>query len=109
MTIGRMTARVCLAMIALSPFASANVFSTGFEPPTYSLGPLSGQDGWVGSNVSAVENSTVFAGTQAVAYNSTGITGQDLESHTVTYNAGGIVDLGVEFMEGAGIEPTYDV
>lgn len=109
MTIGRMATRVCVAMIALSPFASADVFSTGFEPPTYSLGPLAGQDGWASSAVPVVENSTVFAGSQALAYNSTGITGQDLASHTVTYNAGGIVDLGVEFMEGAGTEPVFDV
>ena len=65
--------------------------ATGFEPPTYSLGALAGQDGWTGS-LGVVENSTVFAGSQALSFESTGasnnsivtLSSLDVSGHTVT-------------------------
>lgn len=61
----------CSSLLADSTVASANpvtLFSTSYEAPTYSAGPLSGQDGWVNSFdidplVSSVQPKT---GTQAL-------------------------------------------
>lgn len=59
------------------------VFSTGFEPPAYTTGTLSGQDGWFNGSSGAVETGTVFAGTQAVGYSAVGATGQDIDGHAI--------------------------
>jgi hypothetical protein len=99
----------------LTPALNAGtLFSTGFEPPTYTLGALSGQDGWTNSATPVVENTVVFAGSQAVAYDSTGVTGQNLAVHPVTYNSATdpdqIVVFDAEFMESpTGNNPTWDV
>jgi hypothetical protein len=99
--------------LSLAPALRADIFSTGFEPPTYTTGQLAGQDGRTGSTTAVVENTTVFAGSQAVAYDSTGVATQDLATHALTYNSVGnpyqTVVFDVEFMEGAtGTSPDWD-
>ncbi len=59
-------AAACLAAligaIAL-PASAASLYSTGFEAPTFSLGALNGQGGWVSADpTAAVENTVVYAG-----------------------------------------------
>ena len=49
--------------------ASAGVlYSTGFEAPTFTIGPIAGQDGWsvFGPGVSTVENFDADSGSQAL-------------------------------------------
>ena len=53
-----------------APAANAGtLYSTGFENPPFTLGPLAGQDGWqvFGGTSVQVENTVVFAGSQAVS------------------------------------------
>jgi hypothetical protein len=55
------------------------IYSTGFEPPDYFVGPITAQQGWFPTDFSAgiagaVETGTVFAGVQAVGFDSTGET-----------------------------------
>jgi hypothetical protein len=63
---------------ALAPTrASAIVhYQTGFEAPTFTLGPLIGQDGWVGDPAAnpaiTVQNTVVASGSQAVRANAAG-------------------------------------
>jgi hypothetical protein len=64
-----------LLMAAIPETALATVlYSTGFEPPTYSAGALPGQDGWsqdIGpAGIVDVQTGTVFAGSQAAAFHS---------------------------------------
>jgi hypothetical protein len=61
---------VALMLCVTIPAAHAGVvYSTGFEPPTYTLGNLVGQDGWqiFGPATVLVENSVVQSGLQAVS------------------------------------------
>src|SRR5689334_24892731 len=55
---------------ALAPLAHADVvlYSTGFENPPFTTGPIAGQDGWnvFGPGISTVENTFVKTGSQAV-------------------------------------------
>lgn len=80
--IGPAIAGLCCLTLPAAAMAGV-VYSTGFEPPTYSSGALSGQAGWTGS-LGGVENTTMFAGTQAVGYDSTGQSGPVLNHHVVS-------------------------
>ena len=99
-------ARFALAgLLSLAPALATVIFSTGFEPPTYTTGQLAGQNGWSMSTVPVVENTTVFAGSQAVAANSSG-GGSQVVEQPLSYNATGqTVVASVEFMEGSGSQP----
>jgi hypothetical protein len=68
--LGLLAILVALMMSVTIPAARAGVvYSTGFEPPTYTLGNLVGQDGWqiFGPATVLVENSLVQSGVQAVS------------------------------------------
>lgn len=52
------------AVLGLSVSATT-LYSTGFEPSTYTTGSLVGQNGWIGSNIS-VQSAVVRTGSQAV-------------------------------------------
>ena len=57
------------------PASAASLYSTGFEAPTFSLGALNGQGGWVSADTTAtVENTVVYAGAQAVSARGTDFT-----------------------------------
>jgi hypothetical protein len=92
---------------------TSTVYQTGFESPTYSLGALNGQDGWFDMpSQAAVENTTVFAGGQAAGFNATGLTGQTLGGHSLTYDATGLqfVDMTGEFyLSPTGTPTNWDV
>ncbi len=98
---------VILTMLFMTPVAQAGtIFQTGFESsevPGYSTGQLSGSNGWTGTTAAVVENSTVFSGSQAVSLDSTGLTGQSLVGHSLTYDSTSDPDqtvvFDVEFME----------
>jgi len=57
-----------MATVALPAAHAAILYSTSFENPPFTLGPIAGQDGWnvVGSGISVVENSFAKTGSQAV-------------------------------------------
>jgi hypothetical protein len=65
-----------LAVAAVAEAGAVVLLQTGFEAPTYSLGTLQGQDGWFNNPVGVVQTGVVASGTQAVAFNSTGLSGQ---------------------------------
>ena len=73
------------------------VFETGFEPPTYTTGALSGQNGFAGFG--DVENTFAFAGSQAVI-DSGASSGQLLGGHSLSYDSltdpNQVVDVSVE-------------
>src|SRR5258708_3824525 len=100
--------------LSLAPIARAGViFQTGFEStdtPAYSIGQLSGQNGWTGLISPVVENSTVFSGSQAVSFDSTGTVGQNLMHHSITYDsltdADQIVVFDIHFMASATGTPS---
>ncbi len=101
---------------AMTPLAADTLYTSGFESPAYTLGALSGQDGWFefSSNAATVETATVFAGSQAVDYNAAGATGQDGAFHPLSYssvgNASNLVELDMEFQQSvAGTSSTWDV
>jgi hypothetical protein len=69
---------VAAALTASSGFAATLFDSQGFEAPTYSLGALTGQNGWLrdGSGIATVQNTVVQSGSQAVS-----LTGDTTEWH----------------------------
>jgi hypothetical protein len=97
-----------LAALLLAPALAGDILTTGFEAPDFSLGELNGQNTWSGEPTPVVENTTVFAGSQAVAWDSTGLSGAPKVGPATPYDATGqIVTLSVEFMEGSGTQPTW--
>jgi hypothetical protein len=68
-------AGIAASLISISAHASL-LFSTGFESPTYTSGPLAGQDGWLqdigATSAITVQMGTVKSGTQAVQIDATG-------------------------------------
>jgi hypothetical protein len=90
-------------MLSASAQAFAGVlYSTGFEPPTYTTGALAGQDGWTGT-LGTVETATVFGATQAVGYDATGapFLSQLFNSHAVPGGQGSLVEVTDEFLVSA--------
>ncbi|HVU64335.1 MAG TPA: hypothetical protein VHC70_10185, partial [Phycisphaerales bacterium] len=57
-------ARSALAQATCALPGAATVYTTGFESPTFTLGPIAGQDGW-GAN-GDIQNATVLTGSQAL-------------------------------------------
>ena len=89
--LARAAATVALIFAAPSVFA-ANIYSTGFEPPTYATGSLIGQDGWQsthGPTAASVETSVVHSGTQAVQFfaNTNTAAGQTDLGHPGSFDA----------------------
>jgi PEP-CTERM motif len=103
--------RLCLLSTVLAalflPGAHASVvYSTGFEPPTYTTGLLVGQDGWLesGSAITTVENFNVFAGSQALFLDST-TPGQSGPYH-LDSPLGPLIYLSVEMNIAFGANPS---
>lgn len=74
---------------ALAPAQSTIIYQTGFEPPTFSTGPLNGQNNWqaIGPASSAViETAVVKTGLQAVQV-SPSAASLDGASRAAAYNA----------------------
>ncbi|HUK07187.1 MAG TPA: hypothetical protein VLX09_04890 [Stellaceae bacterium] len=83
------------------------VYSTGFEPPTYTTGALAGQDGWFagsGTDIGMVETTTVLAGMQAVEFDATGVSGQHFDGHAVP-SSGTYMQVTDEFFESSTPHP----
>jgi PEP-CTERM motif len=89
-----------LVGVTLSALATgaqaATIFSTGFEPPDFTTGPLAGQQGWTGSG-GTVETGTVFAGVQAVGFDTTGVSTQRNAVSVPTAGQGSLVQVSDEF------------
>lgn len=68
------TAIACLALMSIAGVAQAQTIlfnSNGFESPTYAVGQLAGQNGWLSdvaaaTSVGTIQTTTVAAGSQAV-------------------------------------------
>jgi hypothetical protein len=92
---------LALAELSGSSVNAATIFSTGFEPPNYTAGPLAGQQGWSDSG-GTVETGTVFTGVQAVGYDATGVSSQTINGIGVpTAGQGSLVQASDEFFVGA--------
>lgn len=95
------------ALAASSGFAAVLFDSYGFEAPQYSLGSLTGQNGWVrdGTGVATVQNTVVQSGAQAVS-----LTGNTTEWHwpDLGYNAtpGEFVRASAGILRGSSPEAT---
>jgi hypothetical protein len=86
-----------LSFAALSPGHAGVIYSTGFESPDYTTGALAGQDGWdFGTGI--VETQNVFAGNQAVGYDSTGLNGQRVDQRGQPFAPAGPVALTDEIL-----------
>lgn len=76
---------IALSALAAASSASATViYQTGFEPPLYAPGNLTGQDGWLkfgGSNVN-VQTAVVNSGVQAVVVDASMVGGQTGPYHS---------------------------
>jgi hypothetical protein len=71
--------------------------STGFESPGYSVGTLSGQQGWTNNGTGTVESTFAFAGSQAVEYTDN-TTGQfNLDELSIPGTSSGILTVSDEF------------
>ena len=89
-----------LALFALISVPAAHagvVYATGFENPPFTIGDLVGQDGWsaFGSTIITVENSFVYAGSQAVFVNGPGSASQSGPFHADS-PSGPMIDLSAE-------------
>jgi hypothetical protein len=97
-----------LLLMSLSTVSAHADFVTGFEPPSYTLGPLDGQNGWSVFGTSGfvgVETFEVDSGAQAVSVaTSNGFT------QTGPWHAGGvtgpIVDLSADIMLNSSSDET---
>jgi len=79
--------------------ARADSYSTGFESPAYTTGPLAGQNGWLefGSTIATVENFFAYAGSQAVFVNGGNAGGQSGPYYAdPTPDVGPLIDLSAE-------------
>lgn len=90
----------------LVPAARASatpIYSTGFEPTTYTTGTLAGQDGWFNLVAPAtsifVESTIVEAGTQAAGINPAGTQNFTRTAHLAQYNAASNADKIVSVSE----------
>jgi hypothetical protein len=66
---------VVALLTAVQSARAGILFATDFEAPTYTTGPLAGQDGWfsdTGSPFVSVQNTVAESGTQAVQITATG-------------------------------------
>jgi hypothetical protein len=81
-------AAACVTAGSLS--AQAAVVSTDFEPPTYSVGDIAGQDGWAGDTMWEVSTTDAIAGQslQSVTSTGDGRTSRSFASQTDTFYAG---------------------
>jgi uncharacterized repeat protein (TIGR01451 family) len=92
------------------------LLKTGFEAaetPPYVTGPLVPQNGWfvqIGTPNATIQTTTVFAGTQALEMDATGLTGQNLVRHVLTDPLPGMVVFDVHFQQSAsGTGSIWDV
>jgi len=96
-----MTMRLALSLAVLvvltAPvYADTVVYSTSFENPPFTTGPIAGQDGWAvfGPGISSVENGFAKTGSQAVFVDG-GTAGQSGPYHSDS-PAGPLVDLSAD-------------
>ena len=101
-----------MAVIALAtPFSARAglVYETGYEPPAYSVGALTGQDGWSadGTPLGQVQTGTVKSGTQAVVFDAGLVPGgQYLAFRGVAYNSVGNPEQLVHLRHSMFVEST---
>ncbi len=85
------------------PAAATNYYSTGFEGPTFSPGPISGQDGWAvysassQPNLAQIESGVAKTGTQAAVVDGSAA-GQTGPYYAVTIASPGMIDLSGDIM-----------
>jgi MYXO-CTERM domain-containing protein len=104
---------VALAALAV-PARATSVYQTGFESPTFAVGGLNGQDGWLAPAAATVQTSTVFAGAQAATFDANGVAGQSLAARFVAYDSAGNPEQRVDirgefFISAAGAGTNWDV
>jgi hypothetical protein len=103
-----------LLAVRANSVRASTIYQTGFESPTYSVGALNGQDGWGAPSQVTVQNTTVFAGAQAATFNATGVTGQSIAGHALSYDSVGNPEARVDvtgefFLSPTGTGTNWDV
>jgi hypothetical protein len=87
---------LALLLGSARPACADIIYQTGFEPPTYHLGTMEGQDGWSFSTVPVVQNSTVLSGSQAVEFDASQVSsGQNLIERGLSYCTEHDVTVGI--------------
>jgi hypothetical protein len=98
-----------VALFTVSSVSAYADYITGFEPPTYTVGSLAGQNGWTtfGPGVVTVETFQVDTGSQAVFVDGgSSATGQSGPYHADT--AGPIVDLSADiYLASSSVETSW--
>src|SRR5580700_4159335 len=96
--LGLVFAPALLALIIGGSAAHADtvLYSTSFENPPFTTGPIAGQDGWnvFGPGISTVENSFADTGSQAVFVDG-GTASQSGPYHSV-FSTGPLVDVSAD-------------
>ncbi|MGD0435820.1 MAG: PEP-CTERM sorting domain-containing protein, partial [Bryobacteraceae bacterium] len=87
-----------LAMVGLAAPAWANtvLYSTSFESPTFTTGPLAGQDGWSGFGPSGASVESFFADTGSQAVFLDGGAASQSGPYYATTSTGPLVDLSAD-------------
>jgi len=103
--IGVALATVIGALVGNGQVQADVVYSTGFENPPFTLGPMAGQDGWTvfsgggTPNAVTIQSAVSFAGSQAVEINTSAASGQTGPYHVDTSPAADtIVTMQAEVM-----------
>lgn len=107
-------AAALVSVLSVTVCHATVIFQTGFEQPDYAPGALAGQNGWISSSVPYVESGIAFSGSQAVAVDATGTSGQNIDDLGLNYTALGnpenVVTYDVEFMQSTlGTSSLWDV
>jgi hypothetical protein len=74
-----------LFLLTVTSVQADTIFATGFEPPTYAVGPINGQDNWTGDGT--IQTAVVKSGTQALQIDASG-SGFFGASHLLSYAVG---------------------
>jgi len=84
--------------------AGQSLYQTGFEAPTFSVGPINGQDSWNGSPTVVVENTLTNGGAQAVSITPAGLASllasRSMSSYSVATN-GNLVNIKIDMFVSA--------
>lgn len=95
-----------LALLAVTPARATMLFnSQGFEAPAYTLGNLTGQNGWAfqGTGPATVQTAVVKSGTQAVSLSGTATTWH-WPSVGYTPTAGEFIRVSSDIRRGSSVE-----
>lgn len=111
-TLMKPTRLLFLTLLGLSLSAKAGiVYQTGFEPPTFTPGPLNGQNSWItvgAGGTTTVENGFALTGTQAVQITPLGVAAVTGTARIANMNlTGQVVTFDIDAYLSADMGPSF--